>query len=136
MCDCSYNTGKAHQETENRVLLLRPGDIWKKYFPVNAGNPEPVPSVKAGGWNFPSEMFFPERKTVLQKDHGRSVGLINPENIRYGISGSDQMLSAGVILSGNIASHCGKGSRGKGIPSIYMVDQILNSFSTKRHFRW
>ena len=62
MCDCSYNTGKAHQETENRVLLLRPGDIWKKYFPVNAGNPEPVPSVKAGGWNFPSEMFFPERK--------------------------------------------------------------------------
>ena len=135
MCDCSYNTGKAHQETENRVLLLRPGDIWKKYFPVNAGNPEPVPSVKAGGWNFRQKCFRKE-KTVLQKDHGRSVGLINPENIRYGISGSDQMLSAGVILSGNIASHCGKGSRGKGIPSIYMVDQILNSFSTKRHFRW
>ena len=45
------------------------------------------------------------------------------------------MLSAGVILSGNIASHCGKGSRGKGIPSIYMVDQILNSFFHKKTFQ-
>ena len=136
MCDCSYNTGKAHQETENRVLPLRPGDIWKKYFPVNAGNPEPVPSVKAGGYGiFCQKCFFRKEKTVLQKDHGRSVGLINLENIRYGISGCDQMLSAGVILSGNIASHCGKGSRGKGIPSIYMVDQILNSFFHKKTFQ-
>ncbi len=135
MCDCSYNTGKAHQETENRILLLRPGDIWKKYFPVNAGNPEPVPSVKAGGWHFPLEMFFPERKNSSAEGSRRSVGQINPENIRYGISGCDQMLSAGVILSGNIASHCGKGSRGKGIPSIYMVDQILNPFFHKKTFQ-
>ena len=62
---------------------------------------------------FCQKCFFRKEKTVLQKDHGRSVGLINPGNIRYGISGSDQMFSAGVILPGNIASHCGKGSRGK-----------------------
>ena len=45
------------------------------------------------------------------------------------------MLSAAVILSGNIASYCGKCCRGKSICSIYMVDQILNSFFHKKTFQ-